>query len=463
MPPTPPGLKNKPPPTWQHYLQRSIDLPSLSSIAWPAPASEQRIAPTLGLTPVEWAESHATIVHPSRGRVPFVPYPYQRDFLASYATPRRIVLKARQIGFSQVFALEALYAAIHEPESTILLVSRSQDLAVNLLRYCYQAYGNLVSAPALKKQNESEMGFVSGSRIKSIPANRTTGRGFAATRVYLDEFAYADYADDIYQSISPAISQGGALTIGSTPNGTGNLFHSLYLSGAGFTRQTVPWHHCPAYYTDAERTAGVPPEESQWYGQERPNHTAQAWAAEYECDFVGSGVAVFDAAAIDAAEQGAIGEQEALPGHWYVNVADIGRRQDATVINTIDVTQEPYQRVRHERIERAPYPIIQQRLEARARAYPGLNVVESNGVGDPVIENTNAFIQPFVTSARSKVQAIQSLQLLLEHRRFRARWTDQERRELIGYQWDDRDLVQDCVMSLAIGAASIANMGTPGI
>jgi hypothetical protein len=133
------------------------------------------------------------------------------------------------------------------------------------------------------------------------------------------------------------------------------------------------------------------------------------------------------------------------------------------VINTIDVTQEPYQRVRHERIERAPYPIIQQRLEARARAYPGLNVVESNGVGDPVIENTNAFIQPFVTSARSKVQAIQSLQLLLEHRRFRARWTDQERRELIGYQWDDRDLVQDCVMSLAIGAASIANMGTPGI
>jgi hypothetical protein len=148
--------------------------------------------PTLGLTPVEWAESHATIVHPSRGRVPFVPYPYQRDFLASYATPRRIVLKARQIGFSQVFALEALYAAIHEPESTILLVSRSQDLAVNLLRYCYQAYGNLISAPALKKQNESEMGFVSGSRIKSIPANRTTGRGFAATRVYLDEFAYAD-------------------------------------------------------------------------------------------------------------------------------------------------------------------------------------------------------------------------------------------------------------------------------
>lgn len=417
----------------------------------------------MGLTPREWAERAATIVHPARGRVPFVPYPYQADFLESYGASRRIILKARQIGFSQVFALEALYAAIHERESTILLVSRSEDLAVNLLRYCYQAYGNLIAAPPLKKQNESEMGFVTGSRIKSIPANRTTGRGFAATRVYLDEFAYAEYADDIYQSVSPAISQGGSLTIGSTPNGSGNLFHSLYLTGAGFERQSVPWHHCPAYYTDAERAAGVAPEQSAWYLQERPNYTAQAWAAEYECDFVGSGVAVFESASIDRAEQGAIGDQDALPDHYYVNVADIGRRQDPTVINTIDTSVEPYQRVCHERIERAPYPIIQQRLEARAAAYPGILVVESNGIGDPVIENTNAAIQPFVTSAKSKVQAIQSLQLLLEHGRFKAKWTPQERRELIGYQWDDRDLVQDCVMSLAIGAASIAQMGTPGI
>src|SRR5690242_9718678 len=116
------------------------------------------------LLPLAWAEQLATIVHPSRGRIPFDPYPYQRAFLESYGAPRRIILKARQVGFSQVFALEALYAAIHEEEATILLVSRSQDLAINLLRYCYQAYNNLKSAPPLSKQNESEMGFTNGSR-----------------------------------------------------------------------------------------------------------------------------------------------------------------------------------------------------------------------------------------------------------------------------------------------------------
>lgn len=443
-------------------LRSYMALGSINSFDF-SKVSRTKATPIQARTPSEWAEREATIVHPSRGRIAFCPYPYQRDFMDAYRAPRRIVVKARQIGFSQIFALEGLYAAMSEPECTVLLVSRSQDLAVNLLKYCYLTHANLRNAPALTKENESEMGLANGSRIKSIPANRSTGRGFAARRVYLDEFAYADYAEHIYQSIVPTLSQGGSLTIGSTPNGIGNLFHSLYMAGDGFERFTVPWHHCPAYYTDAERAAGIAPEESAWFRQERPAFTAQQWAAEYECDFVGSGAAVFEAAAIERAETGAIGEQPAERGHRYVTAADIGRRHDATVINTIDVTAEPYQRVCHERIERAPYPIIQQRLEARAAAYPGILVVESNGIGDPVIENTNAFIQPFVTSAKSKVQAIQSLQLLLEHDRLKATWTVQERRELIGYQWDDRDLVQDCVMSLAIGAASIANMGTPGI
>ena len=180
---------------------------------------------------VTWAEAEAQIVHPARGRIAFTPYPYQRVFLAAWGEPRRIVLKARQVGFSQTFALESLYSATTEAEQTILLVSRSQDLAVNLLRYCYLTYNNLKHAPELRKANESEMGFTNGSRIKSIPANRSTGRGFAANRIYLDEFAYAEYADDIYQSVSPAVSQGGYLTIGSTPNGIGNLFHQLYVGG----------------------------------------------------------------------------------------------------------------------------------------------------------------------------------------------------------------------------------------
>lgn len=408
-------------------------------------------------SPLEWAEHQATIVHPARGRIAFVPYPYQRDFLTCVAR-RRLIVKARQIGFSQTFALEALHTAIHQAESTILLVSRSQDMAVNLLRYCYQAYPNLREAPALVKSNESELGVDNGSRIKSIPANRSTGRGFAATDVYLDEFAYADYAQDIYQSIGPAISQGGRLTIGSTPNGTGNLFHDLYMSGDGFTRFTVPWHHCPAYYTDAERVAGITPNQCAWYLQERPKYTASQWAAEYECDFAGSGMGLFRVEDIDTAGKDAPKEQVAISGHQYITTVDVGRRRDATVINTFDVTQLPYTRVAFERLERVPYPYIQERIAIRARTYPGQAHVESNGVGDPLIENMSVPVTPFLTTAKSKVQALQALQLLFEQHEIKAEWDSRERAALINCAWDE-DHTPDEVMSLAIFASVLGGTG----
>jgi hypothetical protein len=408
-------------------------------------------------SPLAWAIANATIVHPALGRIPFAPYPYQERFLTAHDQPRRIVVKARQIGFSQAIALEALYYALHQGESTIILVSRNQDMATNLLRYCYQTYNGLRQAPELVKANESEMGFPNGSRIKSVPANRSTGRGFAATRVYLDEFAFAPYAEDIYQSVSPAVSQGGHLTIGSTPYGNTNLFASLYRDWSDpATAYLLPWTECPAYYTPDERSQGIAPTGAAWYQRERPRYTAAQWAEEYDADFSGSGDNVFQPAVVAAAEEGATGEAEPVTGRRYVVSVDVGRRNDPTVINAIDVTDEPYQRVYHERLERTPYPVIQQRIAAVGQRYPGKLLVESNGIGDPVIENLDGVVAtPFVTTSKSKVQAIQALALLLEQGLLKAQWTDQERRELRAYRWDDRNLVQDCVMSLAIAAPSL--------
>jgi hypothetical protein len=392
------------------------------------------------------------LVHPIRGLIPFEPYWYQDAFLKAYEEPRRFVLKARQIGFSQVFAIEALYTAIHHAQSTVLLVSRNQALAANMLRYCFVAYHNLRSPPELRKRNQSEMEFTNGSRILSLPANPSAGRGYAANIVYLDEFAYAAYDEEIYQSISPALAQGGRLVVGSTPNGRGNLFSELYGQQSGFRYFAHPWHHCPRYYTQEEAVAGLPHEQSAWYQTERPKYTAQQWASEFECDFIMSGLAVFNEQDISNATQGATGENPPHRAGIYLMSVDVGRRQDATVINVFDVAVQPVQRVYHERLERLPYPVIQQHIEQVWHRYGGALVIESNGIGDPLIENLAVPAEPFVTTSKSKVQAIQALQLLLEQGTLKADWTEQERRELLGYQWDDRNLVQDCVMSLAIGA-----------
>jgi hypothetical protein len=454
------GSSRKAPPTWQALTHTSIELPSIPWTVWQV-ADGPRTTAAIDESVVAWAEREATIVHPQRGRIGFVPYPYQRAFLDCTA-PRRFVLKARQIGFSQIFALEALHTAITQEESMILLVSRNQDLAINLLRYCYQAYGNLRQPPKLTKENESELGLANGSRIKSLPANRSTGRGFAARDVYLDEFAYAAYAEDIYQSVSPAISQGGRITIGSTPNGVGNLFHTLYAGSDDFVRFRIPWHQCPAYYTPAEQAAGVPSDRCAWYERERPKYTHQQWAAEYDCDFVGSGLALFDVADLDRATQHAVGEQAPMPGHQYATYVDVGRRHDATVINTIDETTIPYQRVAFQRLERVPYPYIQSQIEARYQRYGGRLVIESNGVGDPLIENLNVRAEPFVTTAKTKLQALQALQQILERADFKAQWESRERAALVAAAWDD-DHTADEIMSLAIGAFHLVHRPGQGV
>ena len=141
---------------------------------------------------------------------------------------------------------------------------------------------------------------------------------------------------------------------------------------------------------------------------------------------------------IDAATVGAVGEQTWQQGHSYLAAIDVGRRQDATVINVIDYTVTPYQRVYHERIEQLPYPYIQSRIERVAALYrlPSHNlIIESNGVGDPLIENLQVGATPFTTNAKSKAQAITALQLLLENRMLRANWSKHERGELLQYQW----------------------------
>jgi Terminase large subunit, T4likevirus-type, N-terminal len=360
-------------------------------------------------------------------------------------SPRRLIVKARQIGFSQAIALEAAHEAIFRPDSTILLVSRSGDLADNLLGYCYTAIAGLDDIPTLTKTNESEMGFANGSRIKSLPANRSTARGFAGRSVYLDEYAYMDVAEEIYRGVSPIVGHGGRLTVCSTPDGRGNHFYQLFagIDGGVWSRHIVPWQACPVY-------------DQAWFDRERPKYTAQQWASEYGCDFVASGQAVFDAADVEACADGWKGLQPPTLGRTYVSAWDIGRRADATVGITLDVTNGDFQVVAYERLLGVPFPVQQRAIEARAKAYGGDTYVESNNQGDPVIENLTVPVFAWTTTARTKEAAITSLVLAHEQRRFK-HGVAQLKHECLLYQWIDQALIQDSVITAAIAVHCAAH------
>jgi len=396
-------------------------------------------------SPLLWALENATIVLPTEGRKSIEPYRYQAALWMD-RSPRRIILKARQTGLSNAIAIEALHLAIHRPDSTILFVSRNQDAARGLIGYVQHTLNGLRAAPVLSKENQGEIAFANGSRIISLPANPSTGRGLAATRVYLDEFAFCGYDALIYESIIGTISTGGGMTILSTPNGRNNMFFRLWsgLEGGEWSRHSIHWSHCPRYDT-------------AWAERTKSSMTRQSFAQEYDLDFITSGDAVFDADDLARCKIGHNPDPDTC--EQTITAWDIGRRQDHTVGVTLGRRGDIWHVLGFERLL-APYPVIQSAIERTQRRH-GRTWVESNGVGDPVIENLSVPVEPFVTTARTKTQAIQALQLLVQQGRFKHA-EEQLDREMSLYEWKDDGLVQDSVMAAAIAAYQAIESGQPG-
>lgn len=276
---------------------------------------------------------------------------------------------------------------------------------------------------------------------------RTAGEPGGLISEGLDYVVYDEAARGSEESWSaelrPALAdrKGGALFI-STPRGRANWFHTLYQHAASGDPAWAAWT-----FPSAENPH-LDPDEIEEARQAMP---VDVFDQEFLALFNDAGSSPFEAKDIEAMRKDWAGLHEARLGGAYLTAWDIGRRADATVGITVDYGEEPYQVVAFDRFERLPYPAQQEAIAARHLAYPGRTVVESNGAGDPVIENLTERVESFNTGPRTKVNAIQALRLLLERGSIRAD-IPVLTGELLAYQWEDAGLRQDCVMALAIAA-----------
>lgn len=315
-----------------------------------------------------------------------------------------------------------------------------------LWRWAEAAIAPLLTSGVRMNRSERMIEFPGGGFLGIYSAdNPTSILGESFHVVVMDEAARID--ESVWtETIMPTLADfdGRAILI-STPRGR-NWFYEEWQRGQ------LPNPHVKSWR--APSTANPNPRIQRAAALAKDRVPTSVYEQEWLARFVEDGLTLFRLEDIAAAERGAVGAQVAQPGRRYLTTVDVGRRKDATVINTFDTAREPFQRVAFDRLERVPYPLIQQRIEDRARAYPGRLVIESNGVGDPLIENLAVAAEPFVTTAKSKVQALQALQLLFEKQRIKAQWDERERQALIRCAWDD-DHTADEVMSLAIAAATL--------
>lgn len=234
------------------------------------------------------------VIHPMLGKVPFNLYPFQKATLYEFLRNRfNIVLKFRQAGITELISMYCLWFAMYHPNKNIVILSIKDRVAKRILRRIKFMYKNLPACVRTRVVNgrgeeigtSTELEFANGSIITSIPTTEEAGRSEAVSLFVIDEAAIIRWADRIWAAAFPTLSTGGRAILNSTPYGTGNLFHRLWVNACADSKIINPirlhWQMHPERDWD-------------WYNLQRAILGPRKTAQEIDGDFLTSGNTVFD-------------------------------------------------------------------------------------------------------------------------------------------------------------------------
>ena len=183
--------------------------------------------------PIYFIEEYCWIQHPTKGRMKFVLFDYQRELLDAYHNHRySIALISRQMGKSTAAAAYLLWYSMFNPDQTILIAAHKYSGAQEIMqriRFAYELMPDFIRA-GVTAYNKGSLEFDNGSRIIAQATTENTGRGLSISMAYLDEFAFVrpTIAREFWTSLSPTLSTGGKCIITSTPNQDDDQFAQIW-------------------------------------------------------------------------------------------------------------------------------------------------------------------------------------------------------------------------------------------
>ena len=179
--------------------------------------------------------------HPTAGILPFNPFTYQVRALQAFRKHRfTIFKKSRQSGASKIAGAFALWFAMFFSNKTVLIVSRTDDDAINFLRenvlFLFRYLPQwMQDAWKPVKENEHEIRFPNGSRIKSLTSHPDVLRSNASSLNIIDEAAFIRDMGVMWAAGQPTLIHGGSVIVVSTTSGVGGWYWSTWTDAiAGF-------------------------------------------------------------------------------------------------------------------------------------------------------------------------------------------------------------------------------------
>ena len=242
-----------------------------------------------GKNPVHFLDAYGKIQHPQKGLIRFKLFDYQEDLIKTFKNKRKvIVLKSRQTGISTITAGFIAWFALFRKHKNVLIISKDQATAINLIRKVKTILNSLpkyLRIANITTDNKQSIELSNGSRVKAFPKTEDVARSEAASLVVVDEAAFIRGMDKIWLAMSPTISTGGNIILVSTPNGLGNIFHSLWVGAEegnnDFVTKKIMWHQRPEF-------------DKAWFENETKGKTSREINQELLCAFLGSGDSVLE-------------------------------------------------------------------------------------------------------------------------------------------------------------------------
>lgn len=308
---------------------------------WVSPRRQQLEWLKCSLSPLYFACHYVHIYDALAGDwIPFRLWPAQARALRDIRAHRQVViLKARQLGVTWLALTFALWLMLFHPAATILLFSRRDDEAIELLderlKGMYRRLPAWLQARAVATNSKHEFALSNGSRALSFPSNG--GDSYTATLVIADEFDLVTDQARLLGGMKPTIDNGGRLILLSRPDKSRpqTPFKAIYRAAKNGANAYfpifLPW--------DAH-----PRRDAAWYAAQKQDAMSQAGALSEDApgalDDLHEQYPATDAEALSARS----GDKR-LAGRWlnqcYEEAAPLSLPDDAPSIPTLRLYAVP--------------------------------------------------------------------------------------------------------------------------
>ena len=344
----------------------------------------------------------------------FNPFPYQEKFLKD-ESKRVVACFGRQTGKTTVVAVRAVHFAFTNAEAVVLVVSPSlRQSMIMFERICRFIESNPYTAKSVRRKTCTVVELRNGSRIIALPCAAHRLRGFTAHMVIVDEAAFVP--DEVVTEIlNPMLAAtDGVLILAGTPWGR-NYFYKAF-TDPDFSVHKVKSSECPLISEEFLR-------------KQRECMTAEAYAREYEAEFVEETQSYFSQNLVQHClapelqlhdERDVLTSQTILKGEYYMGV-DLGKLQDYSAAAIIEKKRNGTLELKllKEFPLNTPYLTVSGWI---LRAYKTFRfkqvLIDQSGVGEPFLEILKDQGMNTVSGVKLTLQAktamLSNLRMLME-------------------------------------------------